>query len=130
MTRKKKRDRDNIITGEIVHSPERDGQDYDVDLRSMSAEELREHAQRLRVQLARRQLTLADLQILEAQGNVVQNAREIEINRYVEEITALDARTAGGLRSVRPEPGDDPDLVAEAWRRFVAGQRGGGSRFG
>jgi len=129
MTRKKKREQDNIITGEIVHSPERDGQDYDVDLQSMSPEELREHIQVLNAQLARKQLTLADLQIREAQGQVFQNARGMLVDRYLAEIAALDRSTPGGIRSVMAAPGDDPELVAEAWRLWVQQQRGGGSRF-
>ena len=52
--------------------------------------------------------------------------RESAITKCLEEITALDLHTKGGLRSqVQPSPGEDPAIVAEAWERFVAKRRTG-----
>jgi hypothetical protein len=55
--------------------------------------------------------------------------RESEIAKYVKEIEALDLKTPGGLRSaVQPGKGDDPELVAEAWRRYVQSKTRGNVR--
>ena len=100
------------------------------DVERMSTEELRRHVHTLTAQLHARQLELANLQIDEAKLNLLSQHRELLVKRYVEEISALDRVTPGGLKSVQPSEGDDAELVYEAWRIYVQMQRGGGSRFG
>jgi hypothetical protein len=55
--------------------------------------------------------------------------REAQIERYVSEFKRLDQTTPGGLKRVIPEPHDDPDLLREAWERFVKSKRSGQGRF-
>lgn len=124
---RKKKSGDEVITGEIVSSS--DG-DYSVDLHNMSGEELTRQIQIADLQLRRRQLQLANLEITEAEVGLHSRHRELMLHKYIEEIAALDRRTPGGLKSVKPEVDDDPALVEEAWRIYVQRQRGGGSRFG
>jgi hypothetical protein len=100
------------------------------DVERMSTDELRRHVHTLAAQLQARQLELANLQIDGAKLDLLSQHRAILVQRYVEEITALDRVTPGGLRSIQPSPDDDPELVYEAWRIYVQMQRGGGSRFG
>jgi hypothetical protein len=102
----------------------------ELDLSRLSAEELRRHIQSLEVQLRRRQLELANLQVQETRELLFSRHRLLLVEKYLREIAALDAVTPGGLKSVAPSDGDDPELVAEAWRIYVYQQRGGGSRFG
>ena len=51
--------------------------------------------------------------------------REEQIERYVLEFKKSDQTTPGGLKSVIPEPHDDPELLREAWERFVKSKRSG-----
>ena len=54
--------------------------------------------------------------------------REAKIAKYVKEIETLDLKTPGGLRSVKPGEGDDPELVTEAWKRHVESRTHGNVR--
>jgi hypothetical protein len=119
--------KNNVIQGEIVRM--KDGE-MEIDLASLSAEQLQGRIQVLHAQLAAKQLELANLQITEAQEHLFSRHRALLVEKYVREIAALDRVTPGGLKSVAPSEGDDPALVDEAWRIFVHMQRGGGSRFG
>lgn len=101
-----------------------------LDLERMTADELRRHVHALTTQLHAQQLELANLQIDETKLRLLSQTRALLVQRYVEEIAALDRVTPGGLKSVQPSEDDDPELVAEAWRVYVQMQRGGGSRFG
>ncbi len=101
-----------------------------LDIEGMSTEDLRRHVQTLSAQLQARQLELANLQLDETKLHLLSQHRELMVRKYVQEIAALDRVTPGGLRSVQPSEGDDPELVDEAWRIYVQMQRGGGSRFG
>jgi hypothetical protein len=101
-----------------------------LDLTSLPTEQLVRRVQELEAQLNARQLDLTNLQISEARLNLLSRHRQLMVDKYVSEIAALDRVTPGGLRSVQPSEGDDPELVDEAWRIYVQMQRGGGSRFG
>jgi hypothetical protein len=100
------------------------------DLTRLSTEQLERHIELLDAQLKRRQLELANLQVLETRELLASRHHSLLVEKYLREIAALDAITPGGLKSVAPSDGDDPELVAEAWRIYVYQQRGGGSRFG
>jgi hypothetical protein len=117
--------KNKTIDAEIVHVADRV-----LDLEGMSTDELRRHVYTLTQQLHARQLELANLQIDGAKLDLFSQHRALLVQRYVEEIAALDRVTPGGLRSIQPSPDDDPELVYEAWRIYVQMQRGGGSRFG
>lgn len=52
--------------------------------------------------------------------------REALVEQYLAQMEALNLKTPGGLRSARAEPGEDPELVDIAWRRFCDRRRGGG----
>jgi hypothetical protein len=119
------RKKDKTINAEIVHVTDRM-----LDVDRMSTEALRRHVHGLTAQLHARQLELANLQIDGAKLDLLSQHRALLVQRYVEEIAALDRVTPGGLKSVQPSPDDDPELVYEAWRIYVQMQRGGGSRFG
>ena len=100
------------------------------DLTRLSTEQLERHIELLDAQLKLRQLELANLQVLETRELLASRHHSLLVEKYLREIAALDAITPGGLKSVAPSDGDDPELVAEAWRIYVYQQRGGGSRFG
>jgi hypothetical protein len=117
--------KDKTINAEIIHVADRV-----LDLEGMSTEELRRHVYTLTQQLHARQLELANLQIDSTKLDLLSQHRALLVQRYVEEISALDRATPGGLKSVQPSPDDDAELVYEAWRIYVQMQRGGGSRFG
>lgn len=102
----------------------------ELDLTALSTEQLTRHIQALDAQLKRRQLELANLQVLETQELLLSRQRTLLVEKYIREIAALDRVTPGGLKSVAPSENDDPELVDEAWRIYVHMQRGGGSRFG
>jgi len=123
-----KKRKDEAASGQIVRMSG-DGA-LQIDLRSLSAEDLQRHIAEMDAELSTRQLKLADLQIMETQYHLLQSQRAMLVEKYFRQIAHLDSVTPGGLKSVQPEPGDDPDLVAEAWRMWVFQQRGGGSRFG
>jgi hypothetical protein len=119
------RKKEKTLDAEIVRVTDRM-----LDVERMSTDELRRHVHTLTTQLQARQLELANLQIDETKLSVLIQTRALMVQRYVEEIAALDRVTPGGLKSVQPSPDDDPELVYEAWRIYVQMQRGGGSRFG
>jgi hypothetical protein len=100
------------------------------DIEEMSTDQLRRHVHTLTAQLHARQLELANLQVDETKLHLLSQHRALLVQRYVQEIAALDRVTPGGLKSVQPSEDDDPELVDEAWRIYVQMQRGGGSRFG
>lgn len=104
------------------------------DLENMTLAELEQHEALLRTRIAQRQADLLDLTIQEKRYNVHRGAREMLIEKYLQDIRALEEklwREKGEvLRSIHPQEGDDPELVAEAWRIFCAQKRGAGSRFG
>lgn len=125
MVKKKK---DGIIQGHIVRMDE--AGDLEIDLTRLSAEELRRHIETLDAQLKRKQLELAELQITEAQEHLYSRHRALLVEKYIRQIAELDRVTPGGLKSVQPSEGDDPELVAEAWRAWVYQRGSGGSRFG
>jgi len=102
----------------------------DIDLGTLSTEQLHRHIQALDAQLKRRQLELANLQVMETRELLFSRQRTLLVEKYIREIAALDRITPGGLKSVQPSEDDDPELVDEAWRIYVQMQRGGGSRFG
>jgi hypothetical protein len=115
------------VRGEIVRM---NRGDLEIDVRDLPTEELIRHVRELEAELHVKQLELANLQISETRLSLLSQQRSLMVEKYVREIAALDAVTAGGLKSVQPSQGDDPELVAEAWRIYVHMQRGGGSRFG
>ena len=117
--------KNKTIDAEIVRVTDRA-----LDLEGMSVEELRRQVHALTAQLQARQLDLTNLQIDEAKLHLLSQHRELMVRKYVQEIAELDRVTPGGLRSIQPSEGDDPELVYEAWRIYVQMQRGGGSRFG
>ena len=45
--------------------------------------------------------------------------REAKIDGYMRQIENLKSDSPMGIQSVEPGPGDDPELVKEAWRRYV-----------
>ena len=102
----------------------------ELDLTALSTEQLHRHIRALDAQLKRRQLELANLQVIETQELLFSRHRSLLVEKYIREIAALDRITPGGLKSVQPSDDDDPELVDEAWRIYVQMQRGGGSRFG
>jgi hypothetical protein len=53
------------------------------------------------------------------QADAKQRGREEKIQAYVREIENLIPNSPMGLQSVQPGPGDDPQLVQEAWSRHV-----------
>lgn len=73
---------------------------------------------------------LIELQKQDTKFSLRGHHREALIEQYLEQIEALNLKTPGGLRSIAAEHGEDPELVAEAWRIFCVRRRGGGSRFG
>jgi hypothetical protein len=102
----------------------------ETDLDELSPSELIRVKNILEVREARSRLELIDLQKQEAKFNIRGSHRDALIEQYLEQLEALNLKTPGGLRSCRAEDGEDPELVAEAWRIFCARRRGGGSRFG
>jgi len=102
----------------------------ELDLTALSTEQLHRRIWALDAQLKRRQLELANLQVIETQELLFSRHRSLLVEKYIREIAALDRITPGGLKSVQPSDDDDPELVDEAWRIYVQMQRGGGSRFG
>lgn len=120
--------RKNTVRGEIVRRTD-DG-DLEVDIAELSTEELRHHIRILSAQVQAKELELANLQITETKMSLLSRHRSLLVQKYVQEIAALDRITPGGLKSVQPSEDDDPELVDEAWRIYVQMQRGGGSRFG
>lgn len=61
----------------------------------------------------------AELLLQKEQAEAKQREREAIIEGYVREIENLPSNSPMGLQSVQPGPGDDPELVAEAWSRHV-----------
>lgn len=84
-----------------------------------------------RRQAVQREAELLELQRMDTLGNIEERHREKQIRAYEQDIEALNLRTPGGLRS-QPvaEPGEDQELVNEAWLRFCQRRRGGSSRLG
>jgi len=100
------------------------------DLDELSPTELARVKAILEAREASSRVELIELQKQEAQFNIRGSHRGALVEQYLEQIEALNLKTPGGLRSIRAEDGEDPELVAEAWRIFCARRRGGGSRFG
>lgn len=100
------------------------------DLENMTLAELEQHEALLRNRIAQREAELLDLSIQEKRYNLHRGAREMLVEKYIAEIEELNRSTPNGIRSVAPGPGDDPQLVEEAFRIWCARRRGGGSRFG
>ena len=100
------------------------------DFEQLSPKELRRLKAVLEVREARGRAELVELQKQDARYSIRGAHRDVLIEQYLEEIEALNLKTPGGLRSISAEHGEDPELVAEAWRIFCARRRGGGSRFG
>jgi hypothetical protein len=118
--------RNKTLNAEIVRITE-DG--VELDLAALPTEDLVRRCRELEAQLHARRIELADLEITESRLNLMSRHRALMVQKYVSEIAALDRVTPGGLKSVQPSEGDDPELVDEAWRIYVQMQRGGGSRF-
>jgi hypothetical protein len=52
--------------------------------------------------------------------------REAQVAGCLRQIEDLNLATPGGLKSmVQPSPGEDPQIVREAWERYVAKRRTG-----
>ena len=102
----------------------------ETDLDELSPNELTRVKAILEAREAGSRVELIELQKQEAKFNIRGAHRGAMVERYLEQIEALNLKTPGGLRSVKAEDGEDPELVAEAWRIFCARRRGGGSRFG
>jgi hypothetical protein len=100
------------------------------DFEGLSILELEEREQLLRTRIAQRELELRELNIQNERYTGYRNARQMLLEKYLHEIEELNAATPGGIRSVAPSEGDDPELVTEAFRIFCERRRGGGSRFG
>lgn len=80
---------------------------------------------------AQREAELAEIQKIEALGNIEEHHRTKQIRGYLDQIEALNLRTPGGLRSQpTAEAGEDQELVNEAWNIFCSRRRGGSSRLG
>jgi hypothetical protein len=107
-----------------------DAEVVETDLESMTVDELEQHERLLRARIAQRQAELLELSIQEKRYNLHRGAREMLLEKYIQEIEELNRKTPNGIRSVMPGPGDDPQLVEEAFRIWCARRRGGGSRFG
>src|SRR6266568_1840760 len=77
----------------------------------------------------RREAELLKLQRMDTLGSIEERHREKQIRAYEQDIERLNLMTPGGCRS-QPiaEAGEDQELVNEAWLRFCARRRGGGSR--
>jgi hypothetical protein len=103
------------------------------DLEDLSMQELEEREQLLVTRIRQRQLELAELELQNTRYTNHRNQREMLIEHYLQEIRALETKLwkekGEVLRSIQPQEGDDPELVAEAWRIFCAEKRGTGSRF-
>ena len=97
---------------------------------TLTEEELNRAERFYQLELTRRQAELVQLQTQNARADLFNNVRAAKVQEYLAEIEALNVTVEGGLRSIVPEPGEDPELVMEAWRIFCARRRGGGSRFG
>lgn len=80
---------------------------------------------------AQREAELAEIQKIEALGNIEERHREKMIHKYEQDIERLNLSVPGGLRSQpTAEAGEDQELVNIAWERFCMKRRSGFSRLG
>ena len=100
------------------------------DLDDLSPRELRRLAKILETRQAQENLRLTQLQTQDTMFSLRNHNREALVEQYLAQMEALNLQTPGGLRSVKAEPGEDPELVDIAWRRFCERRRGGGGRLG
>jgi hypothetical protein len=100
------------------------------DLDDLNPRELRRLARILETRQAQADLRLTELQTQDTMFSLRSHNREALVEQYLAQMEALNLKTPGGLRSARAEPGEDPELVDIAWRRFCDRRRGGGGRLG
>lgn len=61
----------------------------------------------------------ADLVLEREKADAKNREREEKVEGYVREIERIAPNSPMGVQSVLPGPGDDPELVREAWHRFL-----------
>lgn len=100
------------------------------DLDDLNPRELKRLARILETRQQQADLRLTELQTQDTMFSLRSHNREALVEQYLAAMEALNLKTPGGLRSVKAEPGEDPELVDIAWRRFCDRRRGGGGRLG